>query len=68
MREANDLKAQVDATRQKGVLLKKCIQPWMDEAFAVSTNIEGKLAHMQAASAPGETTELDTNASMTCTE
>lgn len=44
MREAQVLKAQVYATWQKEEVLKECIQPWLDEAFAVSTNIEGKLA------------------------
>jgi len=46
MREAQVLKAQVDATRQKEVVIKECIPPWLEEAFTVSTSIEGKLAHM----------------------
>ena len=43
-------------------MLKECIQPWLDEAFAVSTNIEGKLAHMQVVYEPGQV--ADTNALM----
>ena len=46
MREAQALKAQVDAAHQKEAMLKERIQPWLDEAFVVTANIEGKLAHM----------------------
>jgi len=48
MKEAQALKAQVDAVRQQEEVLKECIQPWLDEAFSISTMIEGKIAHMQA--------------------
>ena len=53
MREAQALQAQVDAMRQKEAGLKERIQPWIDEAFAVSTTIEGNIAHMQAVCDPG---------------
>ena len=46
MREAQVLKAQVDAAWQKEAMLKECIQPWLDDAFTVSTNIDGNFAHM----------------------
>jgi len=61
MREAQALKAQVDVAQQKETGLKEHIQPWLDEALVVSSNIEGKLAHMQAASEPGQAMELDTD-------
>lgn len=64
MREAQVLKAQIDAARQKEAILKECIQPWLDEAFAVSTNIEGNLAHMQVVYEPGKATETNIDASM----
>jgi len=47
MREAQSLKEQVDAKCQKEVGLKPCIQPYLKEAFTVTTTIEGKLAQMQ---------------------
>ncbi len=47
MREAETLKEQVDAARQKEALLKVRIQPWIDEAFTIMADIEGKLAQMQ---------------------
>lgn len=37
----------MDVTRQKEALLKARIQPWIDEAFTITTEIEGKLAQMQ---------------------
>lgn len=42
MRDAEALKAQVDMAQQKEEVLKERIQPWLDEAFMVSSNIEGK--------------------------
>ena len=47
MQQARTLKEQVDATRQKEALLKACIQPWIDEAFTIIIEIEGKITHMQ---------------------
>lgn len=47
IKEAQVLKAQVDAVRQHEVVLKEHIQPWLDETFSVSTTIEGNLAHMK---------------------
>jgi len=37
----------VDAARQKEALLKTRVQPWIDEAFTITVDIEGKLAQMQ---------------------
>jgi len=47
IREAQDLKIQADAARQKEVVIKARLQPWLDEEFAVSTTIEYNVAHMQ---------------------
>jgi len=44
MQQARALKEQVDATRQKETLFKVRIQPWIDEAFTITVDIEGKLA------------------------
>lgn len=46
MTEVQDMKIQAQATRQKEVVVKACIQPWVDEAFVVSTTTEHKVAHM----------------------
>lgn len=62
MEEAQALKAQVDAARKKEAVPKECIQPWIDEAFAVSTTIEGKLVHMQVVCDPKQAAASDTNA------
>jgi len=37
----------VDATRQKEAVLKARVQPWIDEAFLITIDIEGKLTHMK---------------------
>lgn len=63
MREAQALKIQVDASRQKETVIKECLQPWLDEAFVVSTAIECKVAHMQAEDAPDEVAEIETDLS-----
>lgn len=47
MQQAKALKEQVDATRHKEAVLKVRIQPWIDKAFTITTEIEGKLTHMQ---------------------
>lgn len=64
MREARTLKIQAYATRQKETVIKGWIQPWLDEAFAVSTTIKQNVAHLQAAYAPKPVTEGDTDALM----
>lgn len=43
MQQDKALKEQVDVVRHKEVVLKACIQPWIDEAFVITTSIEGKL-------------------------
>ena len=43
MQQARALKEQVDAARQKEALLKVCVQPWIDKAFTITVDIEGKL-------------------------
>ena len=47
MQQAKALKYQMDAARHKEAVLKARIQPWIDEAFMIMANIEGKLAHIQ---------------------
>lgn len=37
----------MDASKQKKALLKARIQPWINEAFTITTDIEGKLSQMQ---------------------
>ncbi len=44
---AKALKEQLDASRHKEAVLKVRIQPWINEAFTITAEIEGKLAHMQ---------------------
>lgn len=51
MQQAKALKEQVDAARHKEVVLKARIQHWIDEAFTITTKIEGKLAQMQGMNA-----------------
>lgn len=63
MREAQALKAQVDDACQKEAVIKECIHPQFDEAFAVTTNIEGKLAHMQVVYELRQVRETDNDAS-----
>jgi len=48
MQQAKAPKEQVDVAQHKEVVLKACVQPWMDEAFTITTDIEGKLAHIDA--------------------
>jgi len=47
LNQANPLKEQVDVARQKEVVLKMHVEPWIDEAFLITTDIEGKLAKMK---------------------
>lgn len=39
-------------------MVKAHIQPWLDEAFAVSTTIEHKVTHMKVECARMETTKI----------
>ncbi len=48
LQEAKTLKEQVDATQHKEEVLKARLKPKMDEAYAVTTSIEGKLETLQA--------------------
>lgn len=44
MRESQALKAQMDVARQKEERMKDRIQPWINEAFIISTMMEGRIA------------------------
>lgn len=46
MQQAKVLKDQVDAGRHKESVLKAHIQPWIDEPFTITANIEGKLVNI----------------------
>ena len=48
MQEAKVLKEQVDATRHKETVLKVRLQPWINEAYTITTSIEAKIAQLQA--------------------
>ena len=41
------MKEKVDVVRQKEAVLKAHVQPWIDEAFLITVNIEGKLTQMK---------------------
>ena len=60
MREAQGLKIQADAAKQKEAVVKTHLQPWLDEEFAISTTIERKISHIQAKYATMETIETGT--------
>lgn len=47
LQQAKALKEQVDATRQKEVVFKSHVQPWIDEAFLITVAIKGKLTQMK---------------------
>lgn len=47
MQQAKALKEKVDVARHKEVVLKVHVQPWIDEAFIITTCIEEKFAQMQ---------------------
>ena len=47
LQQAKALKEQPDVARQKEVVLKARICPWIDEAFLITADIEGKLAQMK---------------------
>ena len=56
------LKAQVDTVQQQEAILKECIQPWLNEAFSISTTLEGKVVHMQAVCDTEKVTASDKDA------
>jgi len=41
------MKEQVDVTLHKEAVLKARLNPWLEESYAVTGNIEGKLATLQ---------------------
>jgi len=47
MQQAKALKEQVDAACHKEVVLKVCIQPWIDKAFTIIVDIKGKFTQIQ---------------------
>ena len=51
------MKIQAEAGRQNEEVVKARIQPWLDEAFGISTTIEHKVAHMKAECARMEIAE-----------
>ena len=63
MQEAQALKEQVDTACQKEAGLKACIHPWLEEAFTVTTTIEGKLVQMKDTYALRQEGASDNNAS-----
>lgn len=44
LQQAKVLKEQVDVVWQKDAFLKVRVKPWIDEAFLITTKIEGKLS------------------------
>lgn len=48
LQQAKALKEQVDTVCQKEAVLKAHVQPWIDEAFLIMADIEGKLTLMKA--------------------
>ena len=46
MQQEKVLEEQVDVAQHKEVVLKGRVQPWIDEAFTITTVIEGKLSQM----------------------
>lgn len=47
MQQSKALKEQVDTMCHKEEVLKQCIHLWIDEAFTIMADIEGKLAQIQ---------------------
>ena len=47
MQQAKAMKEQVNATQHKEAVLKARVQPWIDKAFTIKAEIEGKLTHME---------------------
>lgn len=48
------------AARHKEAFLKACIQPWINEAFAITAKIEAKLAQMQGMEEQMQGSSIDT--------
>lgn len=48
LHEAKQLKEEVDIVLHKEAVLKARLKPWLDEAYAVTWNIEGKFVTLQA--------------------
>jgi len=48
LQEAKQLKEHVDAMLYKEVVLTARLKPWLEEAYVIIGNIEGKLANLQA--------------------
>lgn len=46
LQEAKVLKEHLYATQCKEAMLKAHMKPWLDEAYAIITTIEGKLASL----------------------
>lgn len=46
LQEAKVLKEKVDATQPKEAVLKTRLGPWLEEAYVLTTSIEGKLASL----------------------
>ena len=63
MQQAKALKEQVDMVGHKETILKAHVQPWIDEAFTITENIEGKLTHIQGMHAQMQGSMLDTEVS-----
>ena len=47
LQEAKALKEQVDTAQHKEAVLKAYLKRWLDEAYLITTSIEGKLASLQ---------------------
>lgn len=47
LQEEKVLKEQVDTSQHKEEELKAWLKPWLDEAYVLTTTIEGKLPNLQ---------------------
>jgi len=47
LQEAKALKEKVDATKNKEVVLKARLKPWLEKAYLIMASIKGKLATLQ---------------------
>jgi len=48
LQEAKALKEEVDATQIEEVVLKARLGSWLEEAYVLTTSIEGKLAYWES--------------------
>jgi len=48
LKEAKQLKEQVDVVLHKEAVLRARLKPWLEEAYIVIGNVEGKLVTLQA--------------------